>query len=685
MRRLLVALAAVAALATPAHAYRDPKLQEAAAKAAEQVAKGRPEQAVRILQKTAAALDTGEAQLALGRLQQRLGAVDEAATAFAAARELGGGDPEVLAAVAGFTLATGAAKDALPLAESAVAGASSCETLATLARVLVRANDIARAKETAEKAFAAAPPCALALAAQGELRAATGQQREAIDSFRNALELDAALLEARLDLVSALVAAGQGDEALSQARLAEKDAPALPEALAAVGLARMAAAKPNDNGAWGEAILAAQSGAAANPRSAVIQHAVGRLFEAQQYPDKALAAYRKALAIDPSYLPARLAVVHLLVAQADTASAAREAEKLAADVPWSGEARFLLGRELLRTKDAARALPVLEKAVALSPGNAEAHALLATSAFFAGKTDQAVSVYRKALELSPDNVRWRADYGFFLGVNDDFDAAVTELKKVVATPGYRDAAGWTNLGWVYRSCRPAKTQEAIAAYKKALEIDPKQEQAALGLGGLYTADSSFDESIAAYTSAVAMEPKLAGEAYDGIAWAYYFKRDMAKARECEAKAKAAGRDDPRLRQQITEYETLKKKNTDELINEQKRLARCNTLSTNLGSKSAGLRLAAVKELVGSECFELGASVDTLVFALRMDESWTVKAAAASALGSLGPKAQKAIPHLKPYARECEFGVDLSEKDIEREGECQRLRSAAAQALLKIQL
>ncbi len=680
MARPLVALLLLAALAAPASAYRDAKLQEAVAKAAEQAARGNPTDGVRILQKVAASLKTGEAYVALARLQQRLGASEEAAAAFKSARELAGGDPEVLTAVAGFVLSTGPAKEALPLAESAVSRSSGCQALATLARVLVRANDLERTKATLEKAFGG-PGCALAHEAQGDLLSATGQAAEAVAAYRKALELDPGLLEARVGLVFALVAAGQGGEALAEARRAEKDAPASPEVLAAKGLATMAGGQA---ASWGEAIAAAQRAAAANPQSPTIRLAVGRIFEAQPDPERALAAYKKALEIDPSFLPARLSSVRLEVTLGDTAAAGREAKVLAEEVPWSGEARFLHARELLRAKDVAGALPMLEKAIRMAPANAEAHALLGAAAFLAGDADRAVTEYKKAIELQPSNVAWRADYGYFLARGGETEAGLAELKKVVETPGYRDAAGWTNLGWTYRSCKPPRTEEAVTAYKTALEIDPKQEQAALGLGWAYMMASRFDESIKAYDQALQVEPKVAGEAHDGIAWDHYFKGDTAKARESLGRAKAAGRDDPLLVQSIARVE--KRRDVDRRTRERERhdalkAFRCYGMIGDVRSKSAGVRAGALRALAGSDCPGV---VEALQYALATDEVHEVKVAAANALGGLGPAAKAAVPYLKPFTRECDIHVNATPELIVQEERCQKLRGAAARALDKIQ-
>ena len=76
---------------------------------------------------------------------------------------------------------------------------------------------------------------------------------------------------------------------------------------------------------------------------------------------------------------------------------------------------------------------------------------------------------------------------------------------MTGTPGYKDAVGWVNLGWIYRNLN--KAAESIAAYQKALQLDPKQEQAALGLGWAYQYTKEYDKAIAAYEQAMKIDPK----------------------------------------------------------------------------------------------------------------------------------------------------------------------------------
>jgi Tfp pilus assembly protein PilF len=682
MKRLLLVAAVIAGVASPAFAYRDRKLQDAVKKATAQLQKGQGEQAVATLRKAASELGSGEAYLALGRIQQQASLIDDAVASYAKARELEASDVEVLLALGRIALSTGSAQDALVPVEKAVALDPSAEALATLSLVRMRGSDLAEAREAADKALAVAATSPLAHSAQGEIQLATGHAAEAAAAFRKALDLDPQLVEARVGLALALRAAGSSADALAEASRAATETPTSGEAAALQGLL-MLAGHEGDAALWVRANEVAQDGAFRNPHSVVVQYLLGRVAELGPYPERSGERYRKALAIDPKYLPARLALASFLVGESDVASAFTVAQEIVADAPWSGEAQLLLGRELLRRKKASQALAPLEKASELAPGVAEAHALLATAAYFTGDSDRAVAEYAKALALRPDQLEWRADYGLFLGRSGEYEAAATELQKVVTSPGYRQAAGFVNLGWVYRNSRPPKVEESVRAYQKALEIDPKQAQAALGLGWAFFVGERYDESAAAYTKALALDSALAGEAYDGIAWDHYFQGDMAKAQEFGAKAKAAGRDDARLAEQIARRK--KKQHDDDqdrerIKHEIDQAALCAAIDARLHGKDPGTRAPAVSELRVSGCAGI---VPMLTWMLVNDSSYTVKQAVAEALGKIGPSAREATRYLKQCAMPCEAPINATPEELRQAMECADLRKACLSALEKL--
>ncbi len=647
MKKIPIVLLILGLVATPVWAQS--KLDKAIKKAYEKVADGKPDDAVKEL--TKATKDGGApAYVALGQLHERLGQLDEASAAYIQARGVAtpAYKPEALAILTHFTLRRGTAREALLIANTAVQAGETAATLAARARAQVRSEDAPGALETADKAVALDGRNAMAHLARGEALFGLGQNADAEGALKTAVQLapKSALVHSRLARV--LVALARPPEAVAAGRKATELDENFGEGLAILGGALIAENLNN----WGEAIAQAQQGAFLDPRNPIVQTGVGRIFAANGQYDQAVASYRRALEADSGFAPARLALIKSELNRGNRDAAMAEAKKAAADMPTSPEIQLLLGEVAVRENDYAAALGYLERAIKGMPGSADAWALLGRAYQFSRRVDDAAGAYGRAVSLAPQNFSYRSTFGLLLGMTGDLGKAVAELQKVVNTPGYKEEAAWVNLGWVYRNMN--KPQESIAAYKKGLQINPKQEQAALGLGWAYSYTQEYDQAIAAYKHAIQINPKVAGDAYTGISWCYFFKREVEPAKEFLAKAQEAGRKDTRLAESVAKLEEAYKtgkllteeqlakvrdQQKDAAANQQKLDAASNAVkSGNPGVRARGARDLAA--LAGS------GAVDALVYMLQTDDNYDVRIAATKALGSLGRGARKAVPNLQ---------------------------------------
>jgi tetratricopeptide (TPR) repeat protein len=320
---------------------------------------------------------------------------------------------------------------------------------------------------TADKAVAAGATTAMAHIARGEALIALGKAPEAEAALRKAIELDPKSALAYSRLSRAQLALAKPAEAVAAAKKGAEVDDKYGETFAMQGLSLLAQDAQKN---WSDAIAQAQQGAFLDPDNPHVQAAVGKIFEANGQLDQAAGAYRKALTIDPDYGPARLALIQAELNRGNADAAIAEAQK-AAQGSASPELQRLIGEHLVRKSDYAQALGYLEKATKGLPGNPDGWALLGRAYHAAGRYENAAESYKKAVELAPQNVGYRSTYGLILGQAGQLDAGLAELQKVTSSPGYKDAAGWTNLGWIYRNQN--KAQESIAAYQKALELDPK--------------------------------------------------------------------------------------------------------------------------------------------------------------------------------------------------------------------
>ena len=269
------------------------------------------------------------------------------------------------------------------------------------------------------------------------------------------------------------------------------------------------------------------------------------------------------------------------------------------------------------------------------------------------------------------------------------EEAVGELKKVIATPGYKDAAGYANLGYAYRTMKPPRTEDAIAAYKKAMDIDPKNEQVALGLARSLFNANRFDEAIEMYKKTIQLEPSYAGEANLGIAWSYTFKKDLAQARAVLDKAKSelpAG--DPRVPQVAENIVKVEKGQQAEKAAAEAAQAQAEvpqgptvgSLGYTLMKGAAAARRSAARDLA-----RFGApAVEVLTYAAVNDKDWDVREAAIQSLGQIGPPARSAVPQLQGIAGRNPYECTVCEREqMNNQIHYEDLRKAARAAIQRI--
>jgi tetratricopeptide (TPR) repeat protein len=634
MRLAWTLLALVLFTARPA--WADKKLDQAVAKADAQLAKGKADEAVKILQKEVArAPRDPEPPLALMRLFTRLGRRDEAAAALATAGErAGSAPPSVRARVrtlqSALALREGTAGEALAFAEEAVAASAGAESLSALARAQARLG-LAAARATADRAVAAGPDSPLAHLASGDARLAARLDAEAEAAYRRAVELEPRSVAAGAGLARALAARGQAVAALEVARAAVQADPLAADAQVALGLAVLAH-DPEDK--KGEAVAVAQQAAFLEPTNPLPKLALGRVFEGRGQLEQARAAYGEAAALDSSWPAPRIAVLGVRLRQGDADGALAALRALPDDLRTTGEAELLLGRLLAHKEEWASAGAALDRAAALLPGLAEVQALRGAAAYGAGELKDAADAYGRAVELDPGNLAYRTSHALHLGYDGRRAEAIAALLEVTAKPEGQTGETWMALGGIYRGFEPPRVADAVAAYEKALKLDPKNGQAAMGVARSYRAGRQWARAIAAYERVSTVFPRLDREGLLGTAWCYQLSGDDTRARFYTGLAARAGADVEPLRRALSREGAT----ADDFERAER--------AEGLRSKSAGEQARAVKGLL-----ELGRpAVPSLAAALgRAGTSLAARELIVDGLSRLGPAAREALPQLDRLA------------------------------------
>jgi serine/threonine protein kinase/Tfp pilus assembly protein PilF len=162
--------------------------------------------------------------------------------------------------------------------------------------------------------------------------------------------------------------------------------------------------------------------------------------------ERAIAGYRKAIALDPKYAAAysglsftETAIANSTQDAAGFARARDAVEKALGLAPQFVDAYRARASLRMETLDFAGARADSEKALALAPGDSAVQSLYAVQIAAFGRIQQAVIAMNKAIELDPLNGYAWANQGLFLTQNRDYAAARRALERALAINPASDA------------------------------------------------------------------------------------------------------------------------------------------------------------------------------------------------------------------------------------------------------
>jgi predicted CXXCH cytochrome family protein len=174
--------------------------------------------------------------------------------------------------------------------------------------------------------------------------------------------------------------------------------------------------------------VAAQTYLADRPEARL---SLGNLYAARGDAAGAQAAYRAALALDPTSIEARINLADLLRAVGDeTQSQAVLREGLARD-PKAAALHYALGLALVRQKQSAAALAELAQATKLAPTDARYAYVYAVALHGAGKPQDALRVLRGVLARQPYERDVLLALAQYSGAGGDREAAQAYARKLV--------------------------------------------------------------------------------------------------------------------------------------------------------------------------------------------------------------------------------------------------------------
>jgi len=184
---------------------------------------------------------------------------------------------------------------------------------------------------------------------------------------------------------------------------------------------------------------------------------------------------------------------------------------------------------LIQTKNYAEAEGLLRRTVETDPSNYVAWFDLGFVENALGKTDDSIAAYRKSVSAKPDVFESNLNLGLQLAKAgqpdaDQFLRAATQLKPTSHVAEGK-ARAWISLAHVLE---PTNPDEAVAAYRQAAALQPKDPEPHLAAGLLLEKQNQFSDAESEYKQALALDP-ASSDAITGLANIYMRGRRFPEA------------------------------------------------------------------------------------------------------------------------------------------------------------
>lgn len=301
---------------------------------------------------------------------------------------------------------------------------------------------------------------------------------------------------------------------------------------------------------------------------ATLYNNLGLVYWNKNQPSDAIAAYQKALQFDKNATDAKYNLAFALLAQKRYADATPNLESLTkttTDPALLGALYDALGEAYENQKNWAGALGAYTKAIDLRPKEAAYQLHKGLALINSNRKADAAPFLQKVIELDPRSEDAQSAEAFLqLGAilieRKNWSEAQKTLKSYTMLRP-KDALGWFNLGVAY-DYTGTSFNEALDAYTKAQELDPKNAAIRNNVGRIHFKRGKLDDAVIQLQEALNLDPQ-SFDARHNLAIVYaeqaHALDDQKKSVEAKAKYDAA---DKEWRALISSVEPLYKAEVD---------------------------------------------------------------------------------------------------------------------------
>jgi superkiller protein 3 len=241
---------------------------------------------------------------------------------------------------------------------------------------------------------------------------------------------------------------------------------------------------------------------ASHSQDAITLYLDGKKLKDEKKVADAIAKFEKAVELNPNYTDARY---ELAWCQNDTknyTSALSNLRRVRSEWPPTLRVFFELGWAFEKLGLYDSAIVAYKKSLEVKPTYGSAHRQLGYIAYNKNEITQGLEHfknYEAAVDSVTDYLYWYRK-GYLQNANKDFAGAVTSMEKAMRyKPDYMN----TYLEIGYAKYKLKNDEEAIAYYKKAIELDPKSHIGYNGIGEVYRdSKKNMNEAMSWYKKAL---------------------------------------------------------------------------------------------------------------------------------------------------------------------------------------
>ena len=322
---------------------------------------------------------------------------------------------------------------------------------------------------------------------------------QAIGEFEKIVTLDPKSVEDRMVLGQLFTVKHQNEKAEEQFKAARDLDPDSEEVI--LNLSRLYA----ENGDLPHAAKVIES-VAESERSTKMEFALGAVYEQLKRPKDAIAAYRRAAALDPDDGRTMSALAQALLNDNQLDEALSEYRKMSAADPEDATTIVHISEILRRQGKYDEALAAVKKATKKEPDSLEAGYNEGLLLDVLGRYEEAAQVYEHMVDLTTHaNGAYTADeknnraiflerLGSVYHEQNKVDEAIATFQKMIDLGGDNALRGYQNQVDVYRDAK--MFDKAIAISRKAADANPKNSDLKLMLASELVDQGKEDEGIA---------------------------------------------------------------------------------------------------------------------------------------------------------------------------------------------